>query len=131
MISHTLTMSKGPDKQSQIGTHGVIFFVTFHVIGCLPLLHQNHPRVFSTNVKEAVTFVMIRGSRCSTPPLSVKPQGAFPWSSTSTSSSSCKPAVLLHPSTSLHHFILSAGSLRWSLGSTESMTLAIQPLTLV
>lgn len=88
-------------------------------------------RLFSPDVKGAITFVMIRGSRCSAPPLSVKPQGAFPWSSTSTSSSSCQPAVLLHLSTSLHQLILSAGPLRWSLGSTESMTLVVQPLTLV
>lgn len=92
---------------------------------------KNNPRIFGADVKESITFVMIRGSLCSAPPLSVKPQGAFPWSSTSTSSSSCEPEALLRPSSSLHHFILSAGTLRWSLGSTESMTLAVQPLKLV
>lgn len=59
------------------------------------------------------TFVMTRGSRCSVPPLRVKPQGALPRSSTCTSSSSSS-GFLCCP-VSLHHFILPAETLRSSL----------------
>lgn len=68
-----------------------------------------------------LTFVMTRGSRCSVPPLTVKPQGALPCSSTSTSSSSSTSSSFCCCCRAPLHLILPPETLRSSLESTASM----------